>query len=147
MGSIFWWMSAPGQIADEDWQRFLDSYSSVFVLVLLLTIGLVIWAYRFSARRRKIHSESDVFRSYTPMRAIWLVFFGAAIAAMAAVVQYHVMLQTWDGLISFAMLMFLLTALVCSLISYLSIIFIGPLTPSRFRYRPAPHLHDKRPTR
>lgn len=147
MGSIFGWLSAPGDIAQEDWSRFLDSYADFFIFIVLLTIGVILFFYRFWALRLKIRNEADVFRAYAPMRAMWIVLIGAALAAIVAVMQYHSLLLTWAGMPGFAGLMFVLVAVICFLLSYVSIAFVPALTPPKFRYRPAPFLHKKTSTR
>jgi len=147
MGIVFAWFSAPESVDVEAWNRFLDSYAPVFVILVALTIALTVTQYRHQALKLRIHSVEDVFRPYTPMNALWLGLVGAVLSAVVAGVMYWNMLQTMDSMLGFTLTMLLLTVFICEIISYPVVVKVTKLTPPQYCYRPGQVLQKKGPAR
>lgn len=135
----------PADLAQDDWNRFLDGYGWLFVLVLCATVFVTLLGYRFSARRLRIQTVADVFRPYSPLLWLFTALAGGVVAAAVCAVQYGKVLPGAPGLASTSAEMFLLLCGAAALISYVLIAFVPPplLTPYKYRYRPAPFLHRK----
>jgi len=149
MGIILAWYPNPdpNDIDIETWNRFLNNYAPVLLILIAMFIVLTVYLYNRMASNLRIHSVNDVFRSYTPMRALWCGLAGATISGVVAAVMYWDMVETAVGNIGFSLTMFLLTLLFCESISFSIVAYVRGLTPPQFCYRPSRLLQKKGPAR
>lgn len=140
-----WWLNKPDEgISDTSWMAFLNTMSIVLLLAVSVTVIFTLICYRLVARRRKIFSLEDVFAPFTPMYSVFWSVAAGVMVALAVSSQYAATLDTTQGEFGILLRLATVSVIAAAAISYLLIIAVPPLTPDKFRYRPAPYLHRRR---
>jgi hypothetical protein len=138
MHRLLFWMSEPydHQVAQVDWERYVDSMSWMCFLLVLLALAVMLLGYEASARRRKIQRPADLFAPYTPL--LWLLVAAPAgiAAGVIAAVSYEAHLgEQATGALPVGMQFAILTLAAALSFGYAAMLAPG-ITPAKFRYRP-----------
>lgn len=124
-------------IASENWDTFVGDSAWFILPVMLIGVILSLLWYKHSAHRTMIHSPTDLFLPYKPLRNPTFVALGAAIiAAVIELIWFHSLFETSEGMFQTAGRTAVWVAGVVGIISYMMILVYKPLTPSKFKYRP-----------
>lgn len=124
-------------ITSDQWDSFVGDFGVPVLLLMLAGIALSLWWYKRSARRRMIHSPTDLFLPYTPLhKPMWVALGAAVIAAISILVGFHFRFETSEGMFQTGGRAAAWVAVSVWLVSYLTILGFSPLTPSKFRNRP-----------
>ena len=147
MGNFFEWLNNPDTVTIDyrTWERFQINLSLIVVGAVAATVMAILVCYAIHARRLKILAPGDIFRRYTPLRWLFLAIAGGIMAAILCAVQLSAIVSGLSTLAAISIEAFFLTSMVAALAAYALLVIVGPLTPARFRYRPAWYLHSGRP--
>lgn len=147
MGIILAWYPnpAPNDIDIQTWNGFLNNFAPVLLILIALSIVLAVYFYKRMASHLRIHTVNDVFRPYSPMKALWWGVAGSLACGIAAAIMYWEIVATASGIVGFSLTMLLLALLLCESISYAIVAFAPSLTPPQFCYRPSRLLQKKGP--
>ncbi|MBT9333147.1 hypothetical protein [Paracidobacterium acidisoli] len=141
MGHLFDWLKSPGGLIDYlVWHHFQENLSGIVLLTVILTLAAILLAYAIAARSLRIELPGDVFRSYTPLYWLLLSVAAGLIDAILCISQLSFLVSLGTK-VDIALEVFFITAGTSALLAYLLILFVQPLTPARFRYRPASFLY------
>ncbi len=138
MQFIFFWMLSPfdSSVSQTEWDTYVDFMAWITILIVLVSVAAIIGLYAFSARRRRIRTPADLFRTY---RCMWWLFLsipaavGAGIVAALNFVKYCG--EEATGVVPASISIGVETFLLCFVLGYL-IILIPGITPPAFKYRP-----------
>ena len=138
MQFLFFWMLAPvdASITEKDWGNYLNYMGWVAIAIVFAAVALIGGAYSYAARRRRIHTASDLFRGYGCRWWVLLAVpagIGAGIAAWLSFPVYCGETATGVGLPTVSIGG--VTVLLSLVIGY-AIILLPGVTPRAFKYRP-----------
>ncbi|MCL5097180.1 MAG: hypothetical protein M1608_06590 [Candidatus Omnitrophica bacterium] len=148
MQIMFFWMLSPydSAVSQTDWDTYLNFMAWVTVLVVLVTVAAIVGLYALSARRRRIRTPADLFRSYGCM---WwtLLSIPAGIAGgiVAALNFASYCGEEATGTVPASISIGVETFLLCFVLGYL-IILIPGITPPAFKYRPKEWIFHRKVT-
>ncbi len=135
-GLLFWIKKTDPNIQSVDWNGFLDVVSFFLVLVALAGLALILWRYKVAVSEFKIRCSDDVFRPFTPGRALlWCV---AAFGIMAAlgIGYYELRFRTYQGsFVGDALALGVIAAVLALALASAAIAKFHAFTPRKFVYR------------
>jgi hypothetical protein len=148
---IFFWIVMPEpndhyRVLVKDWDRYISDMAWVTLAIILIAAGITVGLYSYSARRRRIHTPSDLFRPYHCMWWVLLSLPAGIAAAVEAGLTFppstpeairNSIAQTpgWQEALGTSIGIGVETALLCFVFAALLILIPG-ITPPAFKYRP-----------
>lgn len=118
------------------WAGFCDAMASWVMMGSVLTTGVIVGLYIWSARRKKIRTPQDLFAPYTPMYWLGLVLVPAVVVFIVYAIEYRSLFS--GAAISYmagAVPVGVETGILTFLLSY-PLMWIPGITPAKYRYRP-----------
>lgn len=146
MGNLFEWLNNPDTLTIDyqTWERFQINLSLIVVGSILATVAVILLCYAVSARKLKILAPEDIFSRYRPLRWLFLAIAGGVAAATMCAVQLSAIVDRVPTIATVSIEVFFLTSILGAIGAYALIVLVRPLTPARFRYRPAWFLHSRK---